>query len=101
MSERREAIFVNKLVKVHPLSFECQIYKIIDGLFECNICKRNICVNHRKNIKNESYCLFCLNDEELFPYINALCANENKKNCYMNIQENLKYLFSFEWIHKK
>ena len=101
MSERREAIFVNKLVKVHPLSFECQICNIIDGLFECNICKRNICVSHKKNIKNDSYCLFCLNDKELSSYINVLYINENKKNCYINIKENVKYIFSFEWIHKK
>lgn len=101
MSERRKAIFVNKLVKVHPLSVECQICNIIQGLYECIICKRNICINHRKKIKNNSYCLLCINDSELTLYINAVEKNDNIKNCYTNMKQNLKYIFSFEWIHRK
>ena len=100
MSERREAIFVNKVIKVHPLSIECQICNISHGLYECNICKRNICIQHKINIKNQSYCLICTNDPELTIYLNTIKMNKNKKNCYTNIKENLKFIFSFEWTKK-
>jgi hypothetical protein len=101
MSERREAIFVNKLVRVHPLSIECQICNISHGLYECNICKRNICINHQKKIKNNPYCSICINDSELTIYLNAIEMDKNKKSCYTNFKESLKYIFSFEWIHRK
>ena len=101
MSERREAIFVNKVIKVHPLSIECQICNILHGLYECNICKRNICIQHQKKIKDDSYCLICINDPELKIYLNTIEMDKNKKSCYTNFKENLKYIFSFEWIHKE
>ena len=100
MTERRDAIFVNKVIKIHPLSVECQICNIIQGLYECNICKRNICINHRKKIKSNSYCLICINDSELKLYINTVEKNDNNKNCYTRFKENLKLIFSFEWIKK-
>jgi len=101
MYERRNAIFVNKLRKVHPLSTVCEICNIIDGLYQCNVCQRNTCINHKKKINNESYCLICINDQELSPFLNAIYLKKNQLNFVSIVREKLIYIFSFEWIHRK
>lgn len=100
MTERRDAIFVNKRQKIYPLSRVCQICNIIDGLFQCNICNKNLCVNHKKTINNNSYCILCINDPKLTSYINIIYINEQKQTCYTRFKEKLKLIFSFEWIKK-
>lgn len=103
MSERRSAVFVNKS-KVVPkaLSTECQVCKVYDALFQCNMCKRNVCMHDKIMTKNnDSYCKICINDRETSPYIVAVVYNDKRKTCYSETKGVLLYIMSGNWIRRK
>lgn len=99
-TKRRSAVSFTEH-KIEPFGYACQVCFVLDGLYNCTICKRFTCINDTFKVNNLHFCRFCRCNDQYIPYICALDADENKMTCKKKIKEALKYAFSFEWLYKK
>lgn len=99
-TKRRSAVSFTEH-KIETVGYACQVCFILDGLYNCTICKRFMCINDTFKVNNLHFCRFCRYNDLYLPYIRALDADENKMTCKKKIKEALKYAFSFEWLYKK
>lgn len=98
--KRRSAVSFTEH-KIECLDYACQVCFILDGLYNCTICKRFTCIRDTDKVNGLHFCKICSRNGEYIPYINALDADENKPTMIKKIKEALKYAFSFEWLNKK
>lgn len=98
--KRRTAISFTEH-KIEPMAYACQVCFVLDGLYNCTICKRFTCIRDTYKVNELHFCKLCSCNGEYIPYINALDAQSNKPTMIKKIKEALKHAFSFEWLYKK
>ena len=98
MNERRKAISVGYR-KVSPiLTTSCQICKYSDGINICAICKVIVCYNHTFYSKKQQFCTRCTSEPVYYPYIQAICLDDNKPTFKTRILEIFIRIFSYKWL---
>ncbi len=98
-SSRRKGITFSKC-KINPVGSGCQICFIMDGLFNCAICSRFICIRDKFKYNEVTFCKLCRFDPECAPFIYALYNAENKINFMKKIKTSILHALSFECLHK-
>ena len=100
--ERKSGVFYTKPIKSIVPENYCYIEKCpLNSMFQCEICKNHICLQHKIGKLNEFLvCCNCYYNSEYTDIINSNVIyhyNKNKRNKYFQ-----KFLncISFEWTHK-
>ena len=85
--------------KVNPvLTTFCQICNYSNGINVCAICKLIICCNHTFYSKKQHFCTKCMYEPNYYPYIQAICIDDDKPTIKTRILELVIYIFSYKWF---